>query len=59
MKAETRDVQFLRPRRDFQRLKDANALPDVPGADPAGRAGEVDLFHTFMSEAADHLLRVN
>ena len=54
VEAKASDVHVLRLRRHFQKLQDANALPDMIGADPACLAGTVDLFKPFMPEAADH-----
>jgi hypothetical protein len=59
MKPIASNVQLLWQRRDFQRLKDAHAFPDMFSADPACRAGLIDLFEAFMPEATDHYLRVN
>src|ERR1035437_778360 len=48
------DVQLLRLTCDFQQLQDANALSEMIGANPAGLAGEVNLFKSLVPELADH-----
>ena len=48
------DVQLLRLTCDFQQLQDANALSDMIGANPAGCAGEINLFKSLVPERADH-----
>ena len=55
----TRTDQRCGSPRYFQQLHDAHALPDMIGADPACLAGKIDLFKSFMPEAADHSFTVN
>jgi hypothetical protein len=54
VKAKARNVHVVRLLRHFQQLQDANTLPAMDGTDAAGVAGAVDLFNTFLPEAADH-----
>ena len=48
------DIHLLGQTGDFQQLQDANALPDMIGANPAGLAGEVNLFKPLVPERPDH-----
>src|ERR1039457_3175472 len=56
---KSRDIHILGVPRYVQQLQDAHAFPDIGGADPACRAGAVNLFKPFMPEAAAHSLSVN
>jgi hypothetical protein len=40
-------------------LQDADALPDLVGANPASRACAVELLKPFVPEVADHCWSVN
>ena len=59
VEVKTGDVQLLRMTCDFQQLQDANALPDMIGANPAGCAGEVNLFKSLVPEPVDHSCSVD
>jgi hypothetical protein len=59
MKVKTGDLHLFRLIGGFHQLQDANALPDNFGADPAGLAGEENLFQPFVPERTDHLHTVD
>ena len=44
LEAKSYDIHVLWLPRYFQQLQDAHAFPDIGGADPACRAGDVNLF---------------
>jgi hypothetical protein len=54
MEVKAENIYLLRQTRDFQQLQDANALSAMIGANPAGLAGEINLFKPFMPERTDH-----
>ena len=59
VKVKTGDLHLFRLIDGFHQLQDANALPDNIGANPAGLAGEENLFQTFVPERADHFHTVD
>ncbi len=59
VEVEAGDIQLLRQARDFKQLQNANALPDVIGANPASLASEVNLFKPLVPERADHFRSVD
>ena len=48
------DIHVLRFSRHIEQLQDSDALPGLPGANPASLAGDIKFFEPLMPEAANH-----